>query len=92
LHDFYLIVAMLFHFATRGISAQLIEKDYYVTEALRSFDYPSMFQGAETISLIAPQILLEMGMRSGNYPTQIVRLSSYLVDCNLDTNSYIKVF
>jgi Nucleotidyl transferase AbiEii toxin, Type IV TA system len=158
------LVAAGAHFATRGISAQLIEKDYYVTEALRSiaagweqqvifkggtslskgwqlidrfsedidlfldktaftptlganrvdrelaaietavslhpglsvvnelgnrkrgtsrnsyFDYSSMFQGDETISLVAPQILLEMGTRSGNYPTQIVRLSSYLVD------------
>jgi Nucleotidyl transferase AbiEii toxin, Type IV TA system len=158
------LVAAGFHFAARGISAQLIEKDYYVTEALRListgwekevifkggtslskgwqlidrfsedidlfldktaftpilganrvdrelaaietavsqhsgltmmkelgnrkrgtsrnsyFDYPSMFQGSETISLIAPQILLEMGTRSGNYPTQIIKLSSYLVD------------
>jgi hypothetical protein len=44
------------------------------------FDYESRFPGAETISLIAPQILLEMGTRSGNYPTQMVQLSSYLVD------------
>jgi Nucleotidyl transferase AbiEii toxin, Type IV TA system len=44
------------------------------------FDYESRFPGAETISLIAPQILLEMGTRSGNYPIQMIQLSSYLVD------------
>jgi Nucleotidyl transferase AbiEii toxin, Type IV TA system len=158
------IVAAGKHFEPKGIATQLIEKDYYVTEALRMianrwesqvifkggtslskgwqlidrfsedidlflnkqaftpplganrvdkelveiemavaihpglilesqlgnrkrgasrnsyFDYESRFQGAETISLIAPQILLEMGTRSGNYPTQIIQLSSYLVD------------
>jgi Nucleotidyl transferase AbiEii toxin, Type IV TA system len=158
------IVAARKYFAPKGIATQLIEKDYYVTEALRTianrwesqvifkggtslskgwqlidrfsedidlflnkqaftpplganrvdkelieietavaihpglmlesqlgnrkrgasrnsyFDYESRFQGAETISLIAPQILLEMGTRSGNYPTQTIQLSSYLVD------------
>jgi hypothetical protein len=44
------------------------------------YDYESRFPGAETISLIAPQILLEMGTRSGNYPIQMIQLSSYLVD------------
>ena len=158
------IVAASNHFAPKGISTQLIEKDYYVTEALRTiagrwqgevifkggtslskgwqlidrfsedidlflnkqafipplganrvdrelteieaavavypgltlvdklgnrkrgasrnsyFDYLPLFQGAESISLIAPQILLEMGTRSGDYPTQTIELSSYLVD------------
>jgi Nucleotidyl transferase AbiEii toxin, Type IV TA system len=158
------IIAAGEYFAPKGIATQLIEKDYYVTEALRTiasgwetkvifkggtslskgwqlidrfsedidlflnkqafipplganrvdkelieieaavaahsglklgsplgnrkrgtsrnsyFDYESRFQGAETIALIAPQILLEMGTRSGNYPTQTIELSSYLVD------------
>jgi hypothetical protein len=164
------LIAAGAHFSARGISTQLIEKDYYVTEALRLiaaswnhqvifkggtslskgwqlidrfsedidlfldktvftpplgtnrvdrelaeietvvslhsgltivpelgnrkrgvsrnsyFDYPSLFQGAETVSLIAPQILLEMGTRSGNYPTQIVKLTSYLADFLKETN------
>jgi hypothetical protein len=44
------------------------------------FDYRSAFQGPDIISLIAPRILLEMGTRSGDYPTQTRELSSYLAD------------
>jgi hypothetical protein len=44
------------------------------------FDYQSRFQGTESISLIAPLILLEMGTRSGNYPVQTIELGSYLVE------------
>jgi hypothetical protein len=43
------------------------------------FDYRSRFPETETISIIAPRILLEMGTRSGDYPIQRVELTSYVV-------------